>query len=63
LPSDALYVGDTVIDAEAARRARIAFVAVLSGPTEREDFGAYDSLAMLESVAELPAFLGVESTV
>jgi phosphoglycolate phosphatase len=62
-PDEAIYVGDTVIDAEAARRAGIAFVALLSGPTQREDFAPYEILAVLKGVAALPAFLGVESAV
>jgi phosphoglycolate phosphatase len=57
--SSALYVGDTVIDAEAARRAGLPFVAVLTGATVREDFDSYSPLAMLASVAALPTFLGV----
>jgi phosphoglycolate phosphatase len=62
-PSDAVYVGDTVIDAEAARRAGVPFVAVLSGPTGRREFDGYEPLTVLEGVSELPAFLGIRSTV
>jgi phosphoglycolate phosphatase-like HAD superfamily hydrolase len=35
---DVLYVGDSVTDAEAARRAGLPFVAVLSGVTLRDAF-------------------------
>ena len=38
---DALYVGDSVVDAAAAAAAGIPFVAVLTGTTEREAFEAY----------------------
>jgi phosphoglycolate phosphatase len=58
-PSEALYVGDTVIDADAARRAEAGFIALLSGVTKREDFEPYAPLAILEGVWELPSFLGV----
>jgi len=33
-----IYIGDSLIDAETARSARIRFIAVLSGETTREDF-------------------------
>ena len=54
-----LYVGDSVTDAETARRAVVPFVAVLSGVTGRETFADYDSVSVLESAAELPGALGV----
>jgi phosphoglycolate phosphatase len=55
--SDALYVGDTTIDAEAARNANLRFVAVLTGPTTREEFAPYNPEALLDSVAALPGLL------
>jgi phosphoglycolate phosphatase len=57
--SDALYVGDTTIDAEAAAKATMRFVAVLTGPTTRADFAPHHPLALVESVADLPALLGL----
>ena len=48
-----LYVGDSVTDAETARRAGIAFIAVLSGVTPRTAFENYDVYAILEDVSEL----------
>ena len=48
-----LYVGDSVTDAETARRAGMAFVAVLSGVTPRTAFENYDVYAILEDVSEL----------
>ena len=48
-----LYVGDSVTDAETARRAGIAFVAVLSGVTPRTAFEEYDVYAILEDVSEI----------
>ena len=53
VPKNCLYVGDSVTDAETARRAGIAFVAVLSGVTPRAAFEDYDVYAILEDVSEL----------
>jgi phosphoglycolate phosphatase len=55
--ADALYVGDTVIDAETGRRAGVPFVAVLSGFVQEEAFEGYEPLAFLKSAADLPALL------
>lgn len=52
-PANCLYVGDSVTDAETARRADIAFVAVLSGVTPRTAFESYNAYAILEDVSEL----------
>ena len=53
VPAECLYVGDSVTDAETARRADIAFIAVLSGVTPRAAFEDYDVYAILEDVSEL----------
>ena len=58
-PDDAIYVGDTTIDAEAAKNAGLRFVGVLSGPTPRSGLEALPNLAILDSVRELPEFLGL----
>lgn len=58
-PPDALYVGDTVIDAETACRAGVPFVAVLTGYARREEIEAQAPLAVLASVADLLVFLGL----
>lgn len=58
-PDSALYVGDTTIDAEAARAAGLPFVAVLTGITAREEFDPFAPAGVLASVRELPAFLGL----
>jgi phosphoglycolate phosphatase len=52
-PESTLYVGDSVTDAETARRAEVSFVAVLSGVTPREAFLDYPACGILESVAGL----------
>ena len=53
-----LYVGDSVTDAETARRAGVPFVAALSGVTERKAFAEYAPVTLLESAARLPGMLG-----
>ena len=54
---DALFVGDSLTDAEAAMRAGTPFVAVLTGVTPEAAFEAFPVLAVLESVRRLPAWL------
>ncbi len=54
-----LYVGDSVTDAETARRAGMRFVAALSGVTERDAFAEYEPAMMLECAGELPGALGI----
>jgi phosphoglycolate phosphatase len=56
---DAIYVGDTTIDADAAANAGLRFVGVLTGSTSREDFISHASVALLDSVIELPALLSL----
>jgi phosphoglycolate phosphatase len=51
--NETLYVGDSVVDAEAAQRAGIAFAAVLSGMTRREEFDAYPLVAVMENLGQL----------
>jgi len=50
---DAIYVGDTVIDAEAARNAGVAFAAVTTGTTGKEDFAPYPCAAVYEDLFDL----------
>lgn len=56
-PSAALYVGDSLTDAETAARAGVPFVAVLSGVTPREAFERWDTCAVLSDVSALPDLL------
>ena len=59
-PQDAgLFVGDTIIDAETARRANVPFIAVLTGVTGRDELQGYGPVAVLDSVRDLPGYLGV----
>lgn len=52
-----LFVGDSLVDAETAARAGVAFVAVLSGVTPREAFEAYRPCAVIEDLSLLPALV------
>ncbi|UCD45448.1 MAG: HAD-IA family hydrolase [Candidatus Bathyarchaeota archaeon] len=55
--SSVLYVGDSVTDARAAESAGVAFVAVLSGVTQREAFSGYPVLAVIDSIVDLEEIL------
>lgn len=54
-----LYVGDSLTDAETAKRAEIAFAAALSGVTPRAAFADYAPYLLMTSAADLPAALGI----
>ncbi len=54
--AETIYVGDSIVDAEAAFRAGLGFIAVLTGTTQREEFAAFPSLLILESAAELAKY-------
>lgn len=56
-PATTMYVGDSVVDAELARRAGVPLIVVLSGTTPRDHFDEYEPVAMLEDISELPKFL------
>lgn len=56
-PASTMYVGDSVVDAELARRAGVPLIVVLSGVTPRDHFDGYETLAVLENISELPGFL------
>jgi phosphoglycolate phosphatase len=56
-PASVVYVGDSVVDAELAKRAGVPLIVVLSGTTPKEHFDGYEPMAMLESISELPEFL------
>lgn len=61
-PQAVVYVGDSVTDAEVAKRAGVSFVAVLSGVTPREHFDGYEMTGVLESLSGLPGLVGGSST-
>jgi len=56
-PEAVLYVGDSVVDAEAAMRAGVPFAAVLSGSTPRDAFSEYEARMILDSVRDLTSIL------
>lgn len=55
--SETLMVGDTAFDMEMARNAGVASIAVSSGVHDRQRLLEFDPLALLDSIAELPAWL------
>ncbi|MFX1375406.1 MAG: HAD family hydrolase [Promethearchaeota archaeon] len=52
-PSEVVYIGDSVTDAETAERAGITFIAILSGVTPRTAFNKYQVKEVLNNVSEL----------
>ena len=52
-PSDCIYIGDNIIDAQAAERARVDFIAVLTGVTSLEEFYKYPKIKVISSLSEL----------
>jgi len=54
---ESLYVGDSVVDAEAAQRAGMPFAAVLSGVTRRDKFTGYPSVAVVDDLKYLTDLL------
>ena len=58
----ALYVGDHLVDAEAAMATGIPFFPVLTGATSREDFERFPYVEVLESVSNLPSYLAGTGT-
>lgn len=58
-PARCLYVGDSMTDAETAKRASVPFVAVLSGVTTREDFKGCAVYRIIESLSELLVLIGL----
>jgi phosphoglycolate phosphatase len=56
-PESTLYVGDSLVDAELAKRAGVPLVVVLSGVTPRDHFDSYAPAGVLENISHLPRFL------
>ena len=55
--TSAVYVGDHIVDAEAAEKAGIPFIAVLTGKHLRDAFDRYPHRAIVESIGDLPRIL------
>ena len=51
--STSIYVGDSVTDAETAKRAEVPFIAVLSGVTPRDAFARYSVFGIIENLREI----------
>lgn len=50
---DALYIGDSFVDAEAARNAGLDFAGVTTGTTSHETLASYPHVAIFDDIAEL----------
>ena len=55
--SELVYVGDSVVDAECAKKAGVFFVGVLSGGTEEQELRSRGINHIIDSVADLPKLL------
>ena len=53
-PSSIVYVGDSVVDAELAKRTGVPFILVRSGVTPKEHFDDYEPIAVLDDIGDLP---------
>ena len=53
-PSSIVYVGDSVVDAELAKRTGVPFILVRSGVTPRERFDDYQPIAVVDDISHLP---------
>ena len=56
---DVLYVGDSTVDALAAERAKVPFIAVLSGTTSETEFNETAKIAVIDDISTLPRLLRV----
>jgi phosphoglycolate phosphatase len=56
---DGVYVGDHPVDALAASRAGVPFVASLTGTSDRGSFAAAEPLGIIDELSELPGLLGL----
>ena len=55
--NDVLYVGDSTIDALTAERAKVPFIAVLSGVTSKSEFNEVPKVAVIDDISALPRLL------
>ncbi len=56
-PQNAVYVGDSVVDAKTAEAVGMPFIAVLSGVTPPDAFDDLPSIQILDSIRDLPTFI------
>lgn len=57
LKEKVLYVGDSFIDAEAAEKAKVKFIATLTGTTAREDFRKYNCVWIADNLSEVYEYI------
>ena len=57
--NEVAYVGDHPVDADAACRAGMPFIAVLTGFSPRQAFLGYPLMASIDDLSALPRLLGV----
>ena len=57
LPSNTVYVGDSLVDAETAWRAGLPFFAILSGLTLRSAFDGYNVYQIIDRISDLPRWI------
>lgn len=50
---EVLYVGDSFVDAKTAENAKVAFAAVLTGTTTREEFAAYPKVYVGNNISDI----------
>jgi len=55
---DVLYIGDNLVDSQAADAAGIDFCAVLTGTTPRSSFEALPSIGIFDNMEKLAAYFG-----
>lgn len=51
--SRVLYIGDSLVDAEAALKANVDFAAVITGTTKEDEFSQYPCIRILKNLYEL----------
>lgn len=56
-PAELLYIGDSLIDARTAQRAKVPFAAAATGVTPKEAFSPFPCFAIFNSLQELLPFL------
>ena len=59
-PAETLFVGDSVVDSEAAQRAGVPFIGVLSGVTTAARLAAWNAADILASIESLPERLATK---
>ena len=52
-PKETLYIGDSIVDAETARNARVDFAGVLNGMTTADELRAYPHRIIMKDLSDL----------